>query len=559
MGHQVVDQQGHRAAGGALGFAGVPGGAGDVQVGPGVVLGEAAQEAGSRDGAGRPAADVGHVGEVAVELALVFVPERQAPGAVAGALAGGQQFVGQFVVVGQQAGGVVAQGDDAGTCEGGHVDYGSRVKFLHVGEGVAQYQAAFGVGVEDFNGHAAQGGYDVARSGGAAIRHVFGGRNHRDYVDFGLGFSQYFHGAEYAGGTAHVVFHLVHAFAGLEADAAGVEGDAFTHQHVGLVLGFAATVFHHDQARWLLGAFAYGQDGVHTHLFHLLFIKHFGLDAVVFLGHGLCLFSQPYRVADVGRGVTQILGVVHAAAGGQAQVESIFQGFAGTRGLYGYFLELAGSRLFALEAGEAVQLVFQDAANQVQARFFVADSIFALQGSVGQADQGVFGRALFQGAHHGNQSLAEIGCGAVAVFTGAKYDNSLPGLVDQRQGINRGVFAGQVAGFYQLLYQPSQCFVRCFGGVWPFTFLRQTDHQAVGFCGGNGLAAQAEIHGNSCRMIWLFSSFGAYYMSLRIGVKHRIIKQIAYIATMTSLYERFTVNRVQGYIEYAQFPVSTIL
>src|SRR5690554_435657 len=374
--------------------------------------------------AGRAAADVGHIGEVAVELALVFVPERQAPGAVTGAFAGGQQFVGQFVVVGQQTGGVIAQGDDAGTCEGGHVDYGSRVKFLHVGEGVAQYQAAFGVGVEDFNGHAAQGGYDVARSGGAAIRHVFGGRNHRDYVDFGLGFSQYFHGAEYAGGAAHVVFHLVHAFAGLEADADGVGGDAFTHQDVGLVLGFAATVFHHDQARGLLGALAYGQDGVHTHLFHLLFIKHFGLDAVVFLGHGLCLFGQPYRVADVGRGVAQILGEVHAAAGGQAQVEGIFQGFAGTGGLYSHFLELAGSRLFALEAGEAVQLVFQDAANQVQARFFVADSIFALQGSVGQADQGVFGRSVFQGAHHGDQGFAEVGRSAVCIFARSEEHTS---------------------------------------------------------------------------------------------------------------------------------------
>src|SRR5690606_914992 len=221
-----------------------------------------------------------------------------------------------------QTGGVVAQGDDAGTCEGGHVDYGSRVKFLHVGEGVAQYQAAFGVGVEDFNGHAAQGGYDVARSGGAAIRHVFGGRNHRDYVDFGLGFSQYFHGAEYAGGTAHVVFHLVHAFAGLEADTAGVEGDAFADQYVRLVFGFAAPVFHHDQAGGLLGAFAHGQDGVHAQFFHLLFIKYFGLDAVVFLGHGFGLFGQPNRVADVGRGVAQVPGEVHAPAGGQAQVKS---------------------------------------------------------------------------------------------------------------------------------------------------------------------------------------------------------------------------------------------
>src|SRR5690554_757334 len=454
MGHQVVDQQGHRAASGAFGFAGVPGSAGDVQVGPAVVFREPAQEAGSGDGTGRAAADVGHVGEVAVELALVFVPERQAPGAVTGALARGQQFVGQFVVVGQQAGGVVAQGDDAGAGEGGQVDYGGRVEFLDVGEGIAQHQAAFGVGVEDFNGHAAQGGDNVAGARGAAIRHVFGSGDYGNNVDLGVGFSQYFHGAEDAGGAAHVVFHLIHAFAGLEADAAGVEGDAFTHQHVGLVLGLSATVFHHDQARGLFGAFTDGQDGIHAQLFHLLLIKYFGLDTVVFLGHGLCLLGQPDRVADVGWGVAQILGEVHAAAGSQAQVEGVLQGFTGARGLHGHFLELAGSRLFALEPGEAVQLVFQDAANQVQARFFVADSVVALQGGVSKADQGVFGRAVFQGAHHGDQGFAEVGRCALGVFAGANDNQALPRLINQGDGVNGSVLAGQVACFLELLDQP---------------------------------------------------------------------------------------------------------
>src|SRR5690554_2440462 len=300
MGHQVVDKQGDWAAGGAFGFARVPGGAGDVQMGPAVVFGEAAQEAGRGDGTSGAAADVGHVGEVAVELALVFVPQRQTPGAVAGAFAGGQQFVGQFIVIGQQAGGLVTQSNDTGAGEGSHVDHGFGVEFFHVGEGVAQHQPAFDVGVEDFNGHAAQGGDNVARAGGAAVRHVFGSGDYGNNVDLGVGFSQYFHGAEDAGGAAHVVFHLIHAFAGLEADAAGVEGDAFTHQHVGLVLGLSATVFHHDQARGLFGAFTDGQDGIHAQLFHLLLIKYFGLDTVVFLGHGLCLLGQPDRVADPG-------------------------------------------------------------------------------------------------------------------------------------------------------------------------------------------------------------------------------------------------------------------
>jgi len=60
-------------------------------------------------------------------------------------------------------------------------------------------------------------------------------------------------------------------------------------------------------------------------------------------------------------------------------------------------------------------------------------------------------------------------------------------------------------------------------------------------------------------MVLLFAICGARYVLIRIGVTHQIIKQTAYIATMTSLYECFTVIRLRGYIEYAQFPVSTIL
>ena len=39
------------------------------------------------------------------------------------------------------------------------------------------------------------------------------------------------HGAEHAGGAAHVVLHLVHFGGRLERDAAGVEGDALADQH----------------------------------------------------------------------------------------------------------------------------------------------------------------------------------------------------------------------------------------------------------------------------------------------------------------------------------------
>src|SRR5690606_27147276 len=117
----------------------------DIQVGPALAFGEAREEAAGGNGAGRLAADVVDVGEGRFQLALVVVPERQAPGAVVHVLAGGQQFGGQVVVLAQQAGGELAQGDDAGAGQGGDVDDGLRLVALHIGQGVAEDQPALGV------------------------------------------------------------------------------------------------------------------------------------------------------------------------------------------------------------------------------------------------------------------------------------------------------------------------------------------------------------------------------------------------------------------------------
>ena len=79
----------------------MPRSTGDVQVGPTVIFGVTGQEASRGDGSSGTSADVCHIRKVAVEQALVLFPKRQAPGFVVGAVAGGQQFVGQVIVVGQ--------------------------------------------------------------------------------------------------------------------------------------------------------------------------------------------------------------------------------------------------------------------------------------------------------------------------------------------------------------------------------------------------------------------------------------------------------------------------
>src|SRR6185312_9979813 len=81
---QPLRQQRYRATGGEALAAFFPRGAGNVQVGPALAVGEARQEAAGGDRTGGLAADVGDVCEAGLQLRLVVVPQRQAPGAVQG-------------------------------------------------------------------------------------------------------------------------------------------------------------------------------------------------------------------------------------------------------------------------------------------------------------------------------------------------------------------------------------------------------------------------------------------------------------------------------------------
>ncbi len=93
-------------------------------------------------------------------------------------------------------------------------------------------------------------------------------------------------------------------------------------------------------------------DGVHAHVGHLLFIQHFGFDAVVLLAMVCAVLpaiSGGKRLAGCcpGRGWS-------AAAGGEAQVESVFLRLVRVRRLGDDFVQFAAEAA-ALEAGEGVK------------------------------------------------------------------------------------------------------------------------------------------------------------------------------------------------------------
>ena len=115
---------------------------------PAVGLGELAQEDGSRDRAALAPTDIAQVSKIALErLAILFV-QGHAPCGVQGLLTSAQQGLGQLVIGREQAAVLVSQGDHTRTRQGGDVNHRSGFEvFLNVGQGIAQYQAAFGIGI----------------------------------------------------------------------------------------------------------------------------------------------------------------------------------------------------------------------------------------------------------------------------------------------------------------------------------------------------------------------------------------------------------------------------
>ena len=158
--------------------------------------------------------------------------EWHGPGKFADVVAGFVDSGSEIVIVGPQAGGFVAEGNDAGTGEGGKVN---DVLGVVVGpclpQTVGEDQTSLGVGVEHLNGFSREGGDDVTGSLCVGCRHVLGHAGDADDLPGIAAGGKGFHGAEDGGGTAHVVLHFVHVCTGLQRDAARVKGDAFADQH----------------------------------------------------------------------------------------------------------------------------------------------------------------------------------------------------------------------------------------------------------------------------------------------------------------------------------------
>ncbi len=242
---------------------------------PGRVADEFFEEHGSRYCAAvAGGAGVHDVGNLALDLFAVVVGAGQTPEFFAGHGQRVQKAFGYPIVVGEEACVELAERDADGPGERGGVDEVSCAKRFRIVQAVGENKAPLGVGVDDFDSFSGHGGDDVAGFEGLAIWHIFRGTDDSEHAHGGLQLGNGAHGGDHGSGAGHVVLHLVHVLGGLNGDATGVEGNAFSDEpeHWTIGLRVARFVADDDQRGWFSGALRDGGERAHFQ-FHDFFCR----------------------------------------------------------------------------------------------------------------------------------------------------------------------------------------------------------------------------------------------------------------------------------------------
>ena len=201
----------------------------------------------------------------------------------------------------------MAQRNDDGAGQRRQLYHCLRLEFLlGVPHGIAQDQAAFGVGIDDLDGLARHRRDHVARARRIAVGHVLDQGADAHNIGLGLAPGQKAHRAGDGAGAAHVPFHVFHAACGLQRDAAGVEGHAFADQRDRLLVLGSVHPAHHEELRLAFTALADRHQHVHAELLELSLAQDLDLDAELREFFGAA--GELARKKHVGRLAHQIAG-----------------------------------------------------------------------------------------------------------------------------------------------------------------------------------------------------------------------------------------------------------
>ena len=124
-------------------------------MGPGIFACKTLQKTGSCDGTGRFSADIGHIGEIRLQLFLIRVFYRETPhGIVELSCSSDQivrQFVMRFIMSCEQTTVDVTECDDTGAGQRCDIDDDGRVEFFRIGQRITQDKTALGIGIQNFD------------------------------------------------------------------------------------------------------------------------------------------------------------------------------------------------------------------------------------------------------------------------------------------------------------------------------------------------------------------------------------------------------------------------
>ena len=204
---------------------------GDVQVRPGRVAHELAEEDGRADRPAPALAEVLHVRDVGAQRLLLELHQRQPPERLAGP--------GRRRRAARPASASLLEKSPATQCPSATTQAPVRVArsmsaarlLLHrVGQDVPQDQPALGIGVGHLHRLPQPGDQDVARTVRGAAGHVLRRAEVPVHREGRLELGGHLHRPEHRGAAGHVGLHVRHVLGGLQRQAAGVEGDGLAHQ-----------------------------------------------------------------------------------------------------------------------------------------------------------------------------------------------------------------------------------------------------------------------------------------------------------------------------------------
>src|SRR5918992_3317232 len=99
-----------------------------------------------------PATDVLDIGNAALDVISIFLDERQLPELLTPFLRATHDSVRQGLLITENAAHLGAQGDHASASQSSQIDHVIRLLFNGKSQSISENQAAFGIGVQDFDG-----------------------------------------------------------------------------------------------------------------------------------------------------------------------------------------------------------------------------------------------------------------------------------------------------------------------------------------------------------------------------------------------------------------------